>query len=82
MPVVPNPYFKNHVIYNALKYHFVVGLIQLMIDGQLLKRDVNHGYYATFINFREPAKGFYQTLTDEAKRELISFFKYKAYLDL
>jgi len=74
-------YFDNHLVYNALSYDTIVGLIQFMIDDGLLAATERDGIYIVFKDFREKVRSMYERLNEEDKQEYIDFFRYKHHLD-
>ncbi|MGF7079728.1 hypothetical protein [Mucilaginibacter sp. UYCu711] len=75
-----NAYFDNHPEFQQLSFALVVGIIQLMIDENLVCCEERNGFYHAARDFRGLANAYYASLDQSVKTDLIEFFRYKRYL--
>lgn len=79
--MIKDAYFEQHPVYNRLSYDVIVGIIQLLMDEELISLNERDGIYVEFKDFRDKVRPMYEQLNEGQKKEYIAYFRYKHHLN-
>ncbi|MET3114862.1 hypothetical protein AAKU52_002602 [Pedobacter sp. CG_S7] len=77
------PNIEKHPLFSSLRHEVVIGLIQLLIDKDLIPKETAEGIYLspTMQDYRSDALPLYNRLNELSLIELLTWLKAKGYVN-